>query len=62
MNRLIIDREGNKTVMRDEETGETAILDSQEQALSNFASWIYAGHLSGKPTATKDNCTCYKRF
>ena len=51
--RLTIDREGNKTVMRDEATGEIAILDNQEQAVSNFASWIYAGHLSGKPTATK---------
>jgi len=45
--RLTIDREGNKTVMRDEATGETAILDTQEQAVSNFASWIYAGRLSG---------------
>ena len=44
---ITIDREGNKTVMRDEATGETAVLDTQEQAVSNFASWIYAGRLSG---------------
>jgi len=60
--RLTIDREGNKTVMRDEDTKEIAILESKEQAVSNFASWIYARHLSGKPTEKKDNCTCYKRF
>ncbi len=54
--RLTIDREGSKIIMRDEDTKEIAILDSQEQAVSNFASWIYAGHLSGKPTEKKDNC------
>lgn len=48
MNLLTIHREGNKTVMIDDSTKEMAILDSQEQAVSNFASWIYAGRLSGK--------------
>lgn len=61
MSKLIIERQGNKYVMIDESTKETAILDNKEQAVSNFASWIYAGHLSGKPTK-KDDCTCYKRF
>jgi hypothetical protein len=53
--KLTIERQGSKIVMIDETTRETAILDSQEQAVSNFASWIYTGHLSGKPTAAKDN-------
>jgi hypothetical protein len=47
MNKLIVHRQADKIIMQDEATGETAILDSQEQALTNFASWIYAGRLSG---------------
>jgi hypothetical protein len=47
MNILTIYREGNKIVIIDNSTKEMAMLDSKEQAVSNFASWIYAGHLSG---------------
>ncbi len=46
--RLTIEMQGSNIVMIDESTKETAILDNKEQAVSNFASWIYAGHLSGK--------------
>jgi len=62
MNILTIYRERNQTVMRDEATKETAILDSQEQAVSNFASWIYAGHLSGKPIDKKDDNRDFSQF
>ncbi len=47
MSKLTIERQGSNIVMRDEETKETAILDNQESAVSNFTSWIYARHLSG---------------
>jgi hypothetical protein len=53
--RLTIERQGSKIVMIDDATKQTAILETKEQAVSNFVSWVYAGHLSGKPTATKDN-------
>lgn len=52
MNLLTIYREGSNTVMRDDATKETAILETQEQAVSNFASWILTGKLSGIPTVT----------
>ena len=45
--RLTIEMQGSNIVIIDESTKETAILDSKERAVSNFASWIYAGHLSG---------------
>ena len=48
--RLTIEMQGSKIVMIDESTKETAILDNKEQAVTNFVSWIYAGHLSGTNT------------
>lgn len=64
MDKLTVHKQGGKIVMQDLTTGETAILDTQEQALTNFASWLYAGKLSGKTTITepqRENCTCYRR-
>lgn len=55
MNKLTVHKQNGKIVMQDEQTGETAILESQQEAVTNFASWLYARKLSGKTIVTDEN-------